>query len=512
MYKNFFTALLFIITINSFAKSTTKENQIFEDYCKKIRSIQSDISNQKLKQIGDSLTIASKNNHQKINALIILIDAYSSNNQNNIALKKAKEAEKLAKKEGLIEKEIAVKILTASIYRLAKYNYSAINILKEAKQLNEKNKHLEKYKLLNHQILIELADNYLITDNLIKSKNILESSLKNLEKGSYDYIDVMLLLVGVNNKMYNYEESLKILNELDLYKTNQYNTQLQMMIQMHYGGAYHSKGDYKKALEHLKKAEEYLDLYGYEVDRYSLYLILLDTYKIINDSASAKIYEQKIKQINPKYTAEKEKFVDEVINNEKSIFNSLKDWINVLYIIAAILIISVLILLIYIRTNQRKQKRIFNNLIEKYDIEISSLKNGKNENQPSTNSPLILNQQTELLILSKLEEFEKNHEYTNNKLTSSALAYRLETNNKYLSLILKKYRNQNFKDYLNSKRIDYISKRLIQEPELVKYKINHLADISGFSSHSHFTSVFKKHTNLSPSEFINNLIEKNLNK
>ncbi len=78
----------------------------------------------------------------------------------------------------------------------------------------------------------------------------------------------------------------------------------------------------------------------------------------------------------------------------------------------------------------------------------------------------------------------------------------LKTNSKYLTYILKKYRNSDFSNYINDCRIDYIINEMNSNPQLLQYKIAALAEKCGYTSHSQFTSIFKSKKGISPSELI----------
>jgi YesN/AraC family two-component response regulator len=75
-------------------------------------------------------------------------------------------------------------------------------------------------------------------------------------------------------------------------------------------------------------------------------------------------------------------------------------------------------------------------------------------------------------------------------------------NTKYLSAVIRKHKNFNFNQYINHLRINYIVDKLKNDPQYRKYKINHLAEITGYSSHSAFSLEFKKITGIHPSAFI----------
>ncbi len=119
----------------------------------------------------------------------------------------------------------------------------------------------------------------------------------------------------------------------------------------------------------------------------------------------------------------------------------------------------------------------------------------------------VMPEETLQRLLTSLEQFEEQHLYTSTNISLSFLSTHLHTNSKYLSYLLKQYKQKDFNSYINDLRISYIIKQLKEDAEWRKYKISILAEKAGFSSHSKFTSIFKIHTGLSPSVFIQYLGE-----
>ena len=87
-------------------------------------------------------------------------------------------------------------------------------------------------------------------------------------------------------------------------------------------------------------------------------------------------------------------------------------------------------------------------------------------------------------------------------MSAAKLAVLLKTTPRNLSYLLKKYRNEDFYNYLNNIRIDYISQELRDNPKLLHYKIAAISDMCGYSSHSQFATNFKTKTGISPSQYI----------
>ncbi|WP_347216533.1 helix-turn-helix domain-containing protein [Chryseobacterium sp.] len=113
--------------------------------------------------------------------------------------------------------------------------------------------------------------------------------------------------------------------------------------------------------------------------------------------------------------------------------------------------------------------------------------------------------ETELYILQGLQNFEDRLLFIQKGMTLGILAAELKSNVKYVSVIIKTYKGESFKSYINKLRINYIITKLQSDPIYRKYKISHLADLSGFTTSSLFSKVFKEITGEKPSEYIASL-------
>jgi AraC-like DNA-binding protein len=70
---------------------------------------------------------------------------------------------------------------------------------------------------------------------------------------------------------------------------------------------------------------------------------------------------------------------------------------------------------------------------------------------------------------------------------------------------LKAKSKANFTAYINEKRINYLLKKLAENPQWRNYKIGSLASQSGFKSINSFYLIFKKVTGVRPKEYIDNI-------
>jgi AraC-like DNA-binding protein len=94
--------------------------------------------------------------------------------------------------------------------------------------------------------------------------------------------------------------------------------------------------------------------------------------------------------------------------------------------------------------------------------------------------------------------------FTDGDLSLQKLAQGLSISPHHLSQIINEQLGQSFSDFINSYRVEE-AKRRLQDPAFKHLSLLGIAIDVGFNSKSSFNSVFKKHTNLTPSEFRNGL-------
>lgn len=107
--------------------------------------------------------------------------------------------------------------------------------------------------------------------------------------------------------------------------------------------------------------------------------------------------------------------------------------------------------------------------------------------------------------LKKLRQImETEKPFTDGELTLQKLAKKLSIPPPHLSQAINEQLNQSFSDFINTYRVEEV-KRMFLDSSKKHYSILAIAEEAGFSSKSSFNSVFKKHTNQTPSEFRKNL-------
>ncbi|WP_228448448.1 MULTISPECIES: helix-turn-helix domain-containing protein [unclassified Chryseobacterium] len=160
----------------------------------------------------------------------------------------------------------------------------------------------------------------------------------------------------------------------------------------------------------------------------------------------------------------------------------------------------------------KRRKRIIH---KKYEALIAKINNEKEHqietelshdiksNEPK--SSVVITDETIKVLLFKLEKFENSDKYLRKDLSLTWMANHLNTNPKYLSEIIKVYREHNFTSYINELRINYIMNKLYENPIYREYKITYLAEECGYATPRVFVNAFKKETGFTPSYFVEQL-------
>ena len=201
-----------------------------------------------------------------------------------------------------------------------------------------------------------------------------------------------------------------------------------------------------------------------------------------SDQYYSSIYEDDIQQLKARAL-----LVDSLENASSQELKQQKAFWKSIYILIAMLFLLALGIL-FIRS--------------KYKTSKISVKEKEADTDPKI---FIIPDKTEKEILEKLNKFESSLKYTKSNISLKTLSLQLDTNPRYLSEIINKHKDVNFNTYINNLRIDYILNKLNEDEEYRKYKVSYLAEESGFSSHSLFTTTFKNKVGSSPIEYIKNI-------
>jgi AraC-like DNA-binding protein len=102
-----------------------------------------------------------------------------------------------------------------------------------------------------------------------------------------------------------------------------------------------------------------------------------------------------------------------------------------------------------------------------------------------------------------LQLFEEDKVFTNCDLKIVDLSVMLATNRTYISKLINEEFNMNFNEFVNNYRIK-AAKEYLCSPDFAMYKMEIIAEKSGFNSFSSFARVFKNITGSTPGQFRKN--------
>lgn len=322
---------------------------------------------------------------------------------------------------------------------------------------------------------------------------------KNVEMESY-----FIHSEGVNQYFqHNYRDAIKKLTKaLPAVKDNKDFTN-ETTAYFYIGKSYWAQKLQEKALPYLKKIDEAFQKQKYiRPDLREAYEILIDYYQQQNDKELELYYVTALLKVD-KELIKDYKYLSGKIHKEYDTKNLIQTQRNIeQYWTIIITIMTVIIAILVYR--HYKNKRLFEELMNRKPETAQSLVS----NNTSKETELDINPELVTAILKNLEKFERNKKYLEKDMTLARMASILNTNMKYASKIIARYRDKGTVDYISHLKIDHIIELLKNENKYRNYTNKALGEESGFGSTQNFTRAFNNRTGLSPTYFINKLKSK----
>ena len=126
-------------------------------------------------------------------------------------------------------------------------------------------------------------------------------------------------------------------------------------------------------------------------------------------------------------------------------------------------------------------------------------------NEIQESSEPILTEEIKTVLLRKLQGFENQEHFLDPELSLFGLAKDLNTNSAYLSRVINEIKGLNFSNYINELRVEYLVKKLADDPRLQYYKIQALGEEGGFKKAYSFSKAFEKKIGIKPSTYLRQL-------
>ena len=287
------------------------------------------------------------------------------------------------------------------------------------------------------------------------------------------------------------------------------------------GFFYYNQNKYDKAIVYAELGLAMEKTASFPHIRKDLFETLSKSYLELQKTESSKKYLSLFIALNDSISSVDKKAVDSALNStiskqEKTHQDDTSRRTLIYMLSSMTLIVFGISFFFYYKRKKHKQikkiEAILENLKVKHrnsqDILLAETEIIKTEEKEEEKN--LMSVEAEKKLLEKLHDFEEKKLFLEKKVSLPYVAAEIESNTKYLSYIIKNRKGKDFNKYINDLRIDYIVQKLNDDPVYRKYKINFLAEETGFSSHSKFANVFKNTLGVSPSEFINYLEERQI--
>lgn len=277
---------------------------------------------------------------------------------------------------------------------------------------------------------------------------------------------------------------------------------------------YFLKGDYPNSINQLEKGNSYIENLPYNPLKAKILESLSKNYFALHNDTKYHEYNTLHTDLKTKIdasTKEGIRYIVKLVENSqnKSLeFQKQKQssrlWI--LISVFSLIIIGLITYFLSLKSKNKDLKKQFE-FFEKQKkkektIHIRTDVPGEQEILTAGKDSNKISKEKEDEILKKLEEWEESGQYLNKSMSLSMLSAQMGINTKYLSEVINNSKGKNFNGYINELRINHIAHLLKTDPTYLHYKVSYLAEYSGFSSHSAFTTVFKSVTGMSPNAYI----------
>lgn len=355
------------------------------------------------------------------------------------------------------------------------------------------------------------------------------SALENLDKSDQFINDnnEENKIIGTENKIFRssylmrqnkLEDSRKLL-EKTIYNINnqENNTFLYALAYENLSRYFFLKEDYNSSIQNLEKGLLKIENIPYNGLKIKIYESLAKSYLALHNDEKYHYYNKLYIDLKTKLdsnTKEGIRYIVKLVENHQSQNlefqeqnESKKFWI-LTTVISLIIISLISYFLIATRRNKDLKKQLdFFEKQKKWEQTVHIT-------VPKTEEPIVIadkiiekdsnkiSKEKEDEILQKLEDWEHTDRYLNKNMSLSMLSAQMGVNTKYLSEVINTTKGKNFNGYINELRINHIAHLLKTDCTYLNYKVSYLAEFSGFSSHSAFTTVFKSVTGMSPNVYI----------
>ncbi|WP_433991486.1 hypothetical protein U8527_20225 [Kordia algicida OT-1] len=402
----------------------------------------------------------------KGNAIVFLGD-------NKKALENYLYALDITKELNAIDFEIVTNANIAKIKRRMGFYEEALSIYKKNTLLAEQNDFENKMILINSYmgvggtfLRLQQPDSTLIYSEKGLQKSL---AINDLEGVSYFYIDIGIahFIKG------NFKTAIEYLQKAEKITKGLNNQNRLTEIYYYIGKSYFELEKYEETISFLKKVEtiveennEKKDIVYNPPELLGTYLTLSKVYELTDKRDLFLEYTSKYLQLRDSNENQDIKVIKELYETVKKENNSLSSRASTLQnrlvyvLLFSIFVVGLCAYFFYKFLKAKKQNKII------FDKLVSKVNTQKVEKpKPEFN----IEDKKVAAILERLDKLEESLFFLNSNCTLQTLAKKVKTNTNYLSKIINKYKQKKFYEYLNDLRIQYVLKRLNEDPKFRKY-------------------------------------------
>ncbi|WP_312393702.1 helix-turn-helix domain-containing protein [Chryseobacterium sp.] len=355
--------------------------------------------------------------------------------------------------------------------------------------------------------------NYILAlENIAKSDSFLTV---NNEENTILKIENKIFRAAYLSRQNKLEQAKNLLENALLEAKNTNYSYLEALAYENLARYYFSKEDYQTSIVYLEKGLSEIENLPFNNLKSRIYESLSKCYFALHDDEKHHFYNKLYVDSRTKIDASTKEGIRYIVKLVETYQNknlefqrqneSKKFWF--LFFIILLIVIGLTIWFLIIKNRNKDLKKQFDffekqKKWEKSHAEILIKKESDVIEKTTDKDSNKISKEKEEEILQKLEEFEQSDRFLNKNMSLSTLSAQMEVNTKYLSEVINNHKGKNFNGYINELRINHIAHLLKSNPSYLNYKVSYLAEISGFSSHSAFTTVFKSVTGMSPNVYI----------
>lgn len=268
------------------------------------------------------------------------------------------------------------------------------------------------------------------------------------------------------------------------------------------------KGNLQKAYEFLHLTVPYLKPEGVQELKMLVYESFAAYYAKVGELEKSNAYRLKATALQQRRANLANEVSDKLFENLNVLKDDYQHKYKLVISIALCLVFGIIIILLYLLELENRRKVMYNRL----KVKLIELDNMPIVNQTHLEKnigeidvkikEIQISEDTEMRLLREFNEQEDALFFLEKNVSLNSLALILQSNQRYTSYIIHKYRGKDYYAYIQMKRIEYIVDRLKKDSALLDYKLSHLADISGFSNPSKFSTAFKQKMGIPPSAFV----------